>query len=315
MTLPPRLLIAGCGYLGFRVAKQFLTDGWHVSAITRSADRAEHFRQAGIAPVVTDLSDLPSRPPASLADCDAALWCVGYDRSAGADRRAVWVDGLRAFLQCLNGAAPPAAVCVTSSVSVYGDRQGDAVDESTPPAPSTDSGGTCVDMEHTAVTTMAEHLPGVRLCRLRLAGLYGPDRLLRRIADLRAGTPLAGTGDEWLNLVHIDDAVRCTQSALCDVAFPELANIVADPPVTRLAYYSTLARLCEAPPPQFVERLTDGDAQDASRGSQSSRRARSGNKRVTSRYRERLQSLFEFDDLALGLQHAVDHSVLPPPTG
>ena len=40
---------------------------------------------------------------------------------------------------------------------------------------------------------------------LRFAGIYGPGRLPRAKA-IRAGEPLVGDADRWLNLIHVDDA-------------------------------------------------------------------------------------------------------------
>ena len=48
---------------------------------------------------------------------------------------------------------------------------------------------------------------------LRLAGIYGPGRLLRRTKDLLAGNPIVAPKDNYLNLIHVDDAAAIVAAA------------------------------------------------------------------------------------------------------
>jgi nucleoside-diphosphate-sugar epimerase len=85
---------------------------------------------------------------------------------------------------------------------------------------------------------------------LRFAGLYGPDRL-PRIADLKAGLPIAADPDSWLNLVHVDDAA----AVVCGVAAaatPQPLYVVSDGvPVRRREWYGRLAQLTGSPEPRW----------------------------------------------------------------
>ena len=105
---------------------------------------------------------------------------------------------------------------------------------------------------------------------LRLTGLYGPDRLLRRAEQMRAGEPLAGDGDAWLNLIHVDDAatavILAAERLMSEVPPSPLGEgpgvrgvltpprhylVTDDLPVRRREYYEHLALLTGSPPPTF----------------------------------------------------------------
>jgi nucleoside-diphosphate-sugar epimerase len=85
---------------------------------------------------------------------------------------------------------------------------------------------------------------------LRFAGLYGPDRL-PRLADLRAGRPIAADPDSWLNLIHVDDAAAVVV-AVTDAAAPKPLYVVSDGrPVLRRDWYGRVAILAGAPTPTW----------------------------------------------------------------
>jgi nucleoside-diphosphate-sugar epimerase len=88
---------------------------------------------------------------------------------------------------------------------------------------------------------------------LRLSGIYGPGRLLARIESLRAGEPVAGNPDAWLNLIHVEDAARAAV-ACANRGTPGAAYLVSDDrPVTRREYFLRLAEVTNAAPPVFSQ--------------------------------------------------------------
>lgn len=281
---PAHVLIVGCGYLGRRAAERWQREGVRISVLTRSRAKADELEQAGFTALIGDLSTGPLPP---LPAVDTVLWSVGFDRSTGQSREAVWIDGLRRLLQLL-----PQTVCrflYVSSTGVYGQTAGETVSESTIPRPGTESGECCLRAEQLLRDTFADTQRGVELTILRMAGLFGPERLLRRIADLQAGASLSGQPDSRLNLIHIDDAVTAVTELAASNHVP-LLNVVNTGTLTRQEYYTELANLAQAQPPQF---------------DQATRPGRGGNKRVVSEVRERLALRFQFDNVKLGLRDAV----------
>ena len=91
---------------------------------------------------------------------------------------------------------------------------------------------------------------GASLVILRFSGLYGPDRVIRRVL-LERGEPIPGDPAGYLNLVHIDDAAQAAVAAL-EAARPDPLYLVSDDrPVERREYYALAARLLDAPPPRY----------------------------------------------------------------
>lgn len=243
-------LIVGCGYLGMRVARLWREAGEEVFALTRSTDRAQVFRLAGLTPHVADVT-IP-HTLAALPAVETVLYAVGYDRRSGPSMREVYVDGLRNVLDAL----PPVVqrILYISSTSVYAQTDGQWVDETSDCQPLRDSGRTCLEAEQTLLGSRLSE----RAIVLRLAGIYGPGRIPRRDA-LIAGEPIAAPERGFLNLIHVEDAVRIVWAAE-RVSPPRLYTVSDGHPPHRGEYYAELARLLGAPPPRFIAPPADSPA-------------------------------------------------------
>ena len=246
-------LIFGCGYLGLRVAVNSIERGHTVSALTRSLDRAQSFEQRGIHPVVGDICD-----PATLAglpSVDTVLFAVSFDRSSTRTKHEVVYQGLANVLEAFDGRCRQ--FIYTSSSSVYGQATGEWVDEESETKPDQPAGQLMLSTEN-LIRDRRWNDSQTHSTILRLAGIYGPDRLLTRIDSLKAGTPFAGRADSWLNLIHVDDAAEAvmncaTATSTSDSPRVEIYNVVDDQPITRGDFYTGLARLVNAPMPNFDE--------------------------------------------------------------
>lgn len=236
-------LVVGCGYLGLRAARRWQSEGHEVHAVTRSAARADEWRAWGLRPIVADVTD-----PASLRDlplAETVLFAVGYDRAAGKPIHDVYVAGFQNVLDALPDAIQ--RVIYISSTGVYGECDGDWVDESTECRPLREGGRACLAAEQ----LLAAHQLGNRRVILRLAGIYGPGRI-PRVAALKAGEPIDAPSEGFLNLIHVDDAVEVVMTAERLAQLPSLYVVADGSPALRRDYYGELARLVGAPPPQFV---------------------------------------------------------------
>jgi nucleoside-diphosphate-sugar epimerase len=294
-----RKLIIGCGYLGRRVARRWIAQGDTVFVLTRSAERAAVFRASGIEPLVGDVTD-----PASLAglpEVETALYAVGLDRNSGKSMREVYAGGLENVLNQIAGKV--GRLIYISSTSVYGQNTGEWVDETSECRPESENGKVCLEAEQ----LLRSRIPERNI--LRLAGIYGPDRLVARVTALRAGLLLEGNPDAWLNLIHVDDAVAAVLA--CErPGTPGATYIVCDDqPVRRLEYYHLLASLIGAPPPRtgvlppFARGGQGGSGEVAVTASSSEPPSTSFNKRCSNR---RLH-----DDLQVTLRHPTIHIGLP----
>ena len=239
-------LIFGCGYLGRRVAALWQRQNRPVIAVTRSPKRCEEFRRDGLMPHIADICEPETLR--GLPDAECVLFAVGYDRNSGKTRQEVFVDGLRNVLTEIGPRCR--RFIYVSSTSVYGQQDGGWVDETSPCEPMQPGGMCCLAGEKLVRDLIANSQASTTSAvALRLAGIYGPDRLLSRITDLKAGKPLSGKPEAWLNLIHVDDAAAAVIAA-AEWNGPrsqerqfEVFLVCDDRPVQRGEYYSRLAQL------------------------------------------------------------------------
>jgi nucleoside-diphosphate-sugar epimerase len=198
-----RVLLAGCGDLGMRVAQRLLARGDEVLALRRHPPAMDN---DGIQWLQADLTR-PDSLRALPGDITQLVYLPTPARRDEAAYRAVFVDGLRHLLDAL-GTTSLRRVLLVSSTAVYGDHAGDWVDESTPPAPPGFNGRVLIEAEQSLAAQPVNSIA------LRLAGLYGPGRmqLLERLRSGRATAPRAKT--HWANRIHVDDAAAAVAHLL-----------------------------------------------------------------------------------------------------
>ena len=244
-------LIIGCGYLGQRVAAEWIAQGHRVSALTRSEEHADRFRSQGIEPVIGDVTNCDSL--SQLPEVETVLYSVGFDRGSGKSQREISVDGLENVLKQI--ASRFNRLIFISSTSVYGQSEAEWVDETSPTQPVRLNGKICLEAEGLVWKYSAHQEPGSSSTTsvLRLAGIYGPGRLLRRLDEVTSGKPMSGKPDAWLNLIHVDDAVRAILACEEQGQPGETYLVCDDKPITRREYYQSLAKLVSAEAPRFTQ--------------------------------------------------------------
>lgn len=226
-------LIVGAGYLGLRVARAWQAAGDRVIVCTRSKIRAAAWRTEGLDSRVLDVTR-PDTLESAFPAVDTLLYAVGFDRHAGADRRAVYVEGLRNVLEALPEVAD--RLIYVSSTGVHGEQSGEWVNEETPPQPSREAGIVCWDAEQ----VLMQSRWASRSVRFRMAGIYGPGRI-PLAESIRQGQSLPVATDAYLNLIHVEDAVAAVLAAdRC--ALPSLYLVSDGHPVLRGEFYGEVAR-------------------------------------------------------------------------
>jgi nucleoside-diphosphate-sugar epimerase len=232
-----RILLAGCGDLGQRVAQRLLARGDEVFALRR---RPPENDGGGIHWLRGDLAD-----PSGLRGLPRGVTRLAYLPAPSARDeaayRAVFLAGLRHLLDALDGSALRRVLFVSSS-AVYGEHGGAWVDEDTPPDPPGFNGRVLLEAER----WLARQAPAVTL---RLAGLYGPGRL-QLPKRLRAGQiRVPRAVPHWANRIHIDDAAAALVHLLDLPDAQPLYLGVDDTPLPLDVLYDHLATLLAAPPP------------------------------------------------------------------
>lgn len=239
-SCPERVLVVGCGYVGAAFVREARTGGIHCYALTRNQARFDELRLLGAEPVLGHWLD-----PASLRDLPAVsrvLVSIPHrdDCQAGVETH---VRGLQQLLKALP--VTPERLIYLSTTGVYGDVEGETVDELTPVAPSRLATQIAVAAER----WLNGHVPQAVV--LRLAGIYGRGRL-PLAAQLRAGDTLAVPGTGHLNLVHVDDIARMLMVLFAAELRHSLYVFSDGQPVRREDFYRYLADLCGVSNPRFA---------------------------------------------------------------
>ena len=259
-------LILGCGFLGLEIARQLRADEpeSEVVGTTRSPERFDEVRDSGARPVVVDL--LVTDTLRAIPAVDRIVHCVALKAGGSPASPDSRIEAMTNFLDWLNDRKFGGRLVHVSTTSVYGQSDGSIVDEESPAEPATEAGMTARRLE-----TMVEEA-GRSGVTLRMAGLYGPDRIIGR-RTIQEGKTLPGDPGRWLNLIHVEDAARVVAASLRAVDPAPLYVACDDRPITRGDYYQRLARQLDAPAPQF-----DRDAASASEPNRrlSNRRMREG---------------------------------------
>ena len=236
-----RILIAGCGDVGTALGLALCERGHDVFGARRSAHRLP----APLRAVPLDVTD-HGEIERTIPDVDVVVYAVAAgSRDEGAYRRA-YVDGVSALLDVLEERAePPRRVFFVSSTSVYGERGGAWIDETTPLAPRGFAGESLVAGER---RMLASSIPATVV---RFAGIYGPGRGWM-IERARAGARCAGDPPKFTNRIHRDDCAGVLVHLIGCAQVDDAYIGVDDAPVEECEVLEWLAARLRAPAPRRV---------------------------------------------------------------
>jgi 2-alkyl-3-oxoalkanoate reductase len=231
-------VVGATGVLGRALVPLLLAHGHAVRALVRSPARARQALPAGIEIAEADLLD-PAHPqllPELLAGCEAVVHiatAIPRDMSAlhawEANNR-LRTAGTRLLLQVALQAG--AQQYLQQSISMaYPDRGDEWITEDTPLDASPDRAevnAAVIAMENFVRTLAADQL---QWCILRGGRFVGPGTFEENtVADLRRGTRIiAGTGQNFVSLIHVADMAAATLAALEQAPDRSIFNVVAEP--------------------------------------------------------------------------------------
>jgi len=248
-----RLAVVGLGYLGRAVAELAHATGWQVTGITASPPAGDAaFEEASF-----DLTDADA-VRAFFAGRPAYDWTVCSVSTKGGDPEAyrrLYLGG------CQHLAEAGQRVAFVGSTSVYGQKSGEWVSETSPTEPAASTGTVLLEAEQAALATGG--------LVVRMAGLYGPGRSVLMRKFLEGSATLEAGGGRWINQAHRDDAAAALVHLMSRDA-PGIYNLADNSPLTQREVYTFLAEHFARPLPP------EGPAT-------SGKRRGSSNKRVSNR--------------------------------
>ena len=233
-----RLFCLGLGYTARRLSLELRDEGWHVSGTVRDAARiaglaregieAEVFGSDAAASLLSQATHVIDSIPPVPGEAPLPLVCHADAVSLLEDLR--WL----AYL---------------STTGVYGDRQGNWVDESDEAAPATERGARRLAAEQ-AWLIMHERY-GLPVHVFRLAGIYGPGRGV--LEQVRAGkTRRIIKPGQVFSRIHVDDIVATLKASIARPSPGAIYNVCDDEPESPATVTEYACRLLGVTAPRPV---------------------------------------------------------------
>ena len=233
------MLIIGCGDIGRRIAHIAQRKGESVSALVRTTQSRTELQKLEIHVIQADLDD-----EIEALDVDGVR--VVY--LAPPPRRGTQDWRMKHLLKALTGS--PEVFLYLGATGVYGDCNGEWVEETRPVAPRADRARRRLHAEQQLITAATRH--DWRYVIMRVAGIYGARRLpLQRIKEQKP--VLRADQAPFTNRIHEDDLAEITLGLLEKGGSGEIYNVTDGHPGTMTDYFTTVARYAGLPPPPEID--------------------------------------------------------------
>ena len=243
--------IIGCGYIGKRLARQLLQQRLPVQAyVSSESSQAECHRQA----IPCEIINLDETLTSIDVSGQHIIYLAPPPRSGHSDTR------ITNFLRAIEHSLPEKFVLI-STTGVYGDCQGEWIDEARPLNPTAERAHRRVDAEQQVQQFCQQH--GIPLVILRVSGIYGPGKI--PLARIKSGSPIVNQEDSpFTNRIHAVDLVNICEKALLDADITGIYNVTDGHPGTMYEYFTGVATTLNLPPPPAISlkeaqhQLSDG---------------------------------------------------------
>jgi nucleoside-diphosphate-sugar epimerase len=231
----PRILIAGCGYVGRVAAEIFHEAGWGVEGWTRTLESAQQLSGSSFPIRAVDIGSSDQ-----MKDADGEFsWIIHCASSRGGNAeeyRRVYLQGAQNLLT----AFPQARLFFTSSTSVYAQTDGSLIDELAVAEPTQETGRVLRETEELVLNSRG--IVG------RVAGIYGPGRSFLLQKFLAGEAVIDRAHDRFINQVHRDD-IALAMFLLIRRGSSGIFNVVDDQPILLSQCYEWLAKELQRPVP------------------------------------------------------------------
>ena len=279
-----QIFIAGCGYVGKRLATAM---NKRPICLVRSEQSARICRADGLETVICDL-DQEASVDLPLADT-VVIYLIPPPGTGQTDPR------MKHFLQSMTPDNTPRRIIYLGTTGVYGDCQGAWVDESRAPAPQADRAKRRLDAEQQLHQWQLQNSREIVL--LRVAGIYGPDKL--PMERLQQNKPMISAEQApWTNRIHVDDLVQACVAAITRGRNGAVYNLSDGQPAKMTDYFNMVADFTGLPRPPIIAASAAGEKLTAGMQSYLAESRRIDNRRML----EELGITLKYPSLSAGLQ-------------
>lgn len=213
------ILIAGCGDLGSGLATDLIAKGHEVTGIRRTGTTFP----AGVKGVTGNLVNMTDD---DLPDADVIFLIMTPNSRHETAYRSAYFDTAKTLIRRYQGLKILPKVFFVSSTSVYGQSQGEWIDDTTKAEPKSATAAVLIETER----ALSAVLPSVAV---RCSGIYGSGRF--RLVEKVEKEEEWGA-NSWTNRVHRDDVVSAlvvlAELALKNKVLPEQVIVTDQTPVS-----------------------------------------------------------------------------------
>jgi hypothetical protein len=214
-----RLLITGAGFSGLAIGRAVAASSDWAGGTTRDHRRFPELVEAGLRPYLFDGAVVGADLRDAMRRTTHLVQSIAPDRDGDPLLRAIGGD--------LRGSFPELRwVGYLSTVGVYGDHQGEWVDETTPCRPVSQRSVQRLAAEH--AWQHAGQAAGFAVAVLRLSGIYGPGRNAFVNLERRTARRLVKPGQVF-NRIHVLDIAGAT-AWLMNLGASGIYNVTDDMP-------------------------------------------------------------------------------------
>jgi nucleoside-diphosphate-sugar epimerase len=242
-----KLLVFGFGYSAHYIAERLRGNGTQVTATVRSRAKADLLTQMGITARMFSPDHCDDALQTDIAGSDCILVSIPPEPADD--------PVLAAFSDAIAAASKLRWIGYLSTVGVYGDHDGNWVDETTPTTPATERSRRRAQAEQDWLALGARHAAAVQI--FRLPGIYGAGR--NQLVQLASGTArrIVKPGQVF-NRIHVEDIAAVVEASLARPRAGAIYNVTDDEPAPPQDVLAFAARLCGVEPPPEIRFATAG---------------------------------------------------------
>lgn len=197
-----KITIIGCGYVGSAIAKLWYKAGHHLTVTTTTPEKVESLSEFAQEVAIVNGNDTNALQQI-IQDRDVVLLSVGAKNRDNYQQ--AYLETASNVVEVIQKNSSIKQLIYTGSYAVLGDKKGAWTDETAEVSPANNNGEILCKTEQVLLSAESSEL---KVCILRLAGIYGVRRELIKIFRSWSGKIRPGTGEDYSNWVHLEDIVN-----------------------------------------------------------------------------------------------------------
>lgn len=282
------IAIIGCGHIGKLLAQQLLKKNIYVTGYVSSDSSYSECKNRNISCKIIDL-DKPLEDIGLTGQ--RLIYLAPPPRSGKKDTR------MTNFLNSIAKQSPKKFVLI-STTGVYGNCQGEWINESAPIKPNADRAYRRADAEQQTLQFCQQQ--NIPLVILRVPGIYGPGKA--PVARIKSGQAIVNKQDSpFTNRIHAVDLVNICEEALLNENITGTYNATDGNPSTMYEYFTGVAKALNLPIPPAISLAEAQQQLSAGMLSYMEESRRIDNKKLLKNF----DIFLQYPDLKAGLKNIV----------